>query len=125
MSCHTTGFEYNSGWKSAELTPLLEGNQCENCHGPSSKHVEQPDNAEFRKAIARTVEGVEKSHFCIGCHDEDNSPKFDFATDYKKIAPGPGQVRQSRSAQAASRQGREVTAPKVAQPVPTGKGRLK
>lgn len=86
VTCHTTGFEYNSGWKSAELTPHLEGNQCENCHGPSSKHVEQPDNAEFRKVIAMTVEEVEKSHFCIRCHDEDNSPKFDFAKDYRKIA---------------------------------------
>lgn len=89
VTCHTTGFEYNSGWKSAALTPHLEGNQCENCHGPSSKHVEQPDNLEFRKKIAMTVEGVEKSHFCIRCHDEDNSPKFDFAKDYRKIAhPG-------------------------------------
>lgn len=85
-SCHMTGVEYNSGWKSAELTPFLEGNQCENCHGPSSKHVEQPDNAAFRKAIAMTVEGVKKNHFCVRCHDEDNSPKFDFDTAYPKIA---------------------------------------
>jgi hypothetical protein len=80
VSCHTTGFEYNSGWMSAAATPYLKGNQCENCHGPASKHVEEPDNAEFRKKIARTAEGVKKSRFCFQCHDEDNSPKFDFDT---------------------------------------------
>ena len=35
---------YNSGWVSAEKTPYLKGNQCENCHGPASQHVAEPDN---------------------------------------------------------------------------------
>ncbi len=49
VTCHTTGFEYNSGWHSEAETPYLEGNQCENCHGPASKHLAEPDNVEFRK----------------------------------------------------------------------------
>src|SRR5262249_39581109 len=52
VSCHTTGFEYTGGFVSAEQTPLFKGNQCENCHGPGSKHAQQPDNAAFRKEIA-------------------------------------------------------------------------
>ena len=80
VSCHTTGFEYNSGWKSAALTPYLKGNQCENCHGPGSKHVAEPDNPEFRKAMALTAEEADKNRLCLRCHDDDNSPKFDFAT---------------------------------------------
>ncbi len=28
VSCHTTGFEYTSGWRSADATPHLKGNQC-------------------------------------------------------------------------------------------------
>jgi hypothetical protein len=86
ISCHTTGFEYNSGWKSAEATPYLKGNQCENCHGPASKHVEDPTNAEFLKAIARTAAGADKSGLCYRCHDEDNSPKFNFQTYWGQIA---------------------------------------
>ena len=86
VSCHTTGFEYTSGWKSAEATPLLKGNQCENCHGPASKHAAEPDNLAFRKAIARTAEAADKGGLCLRCHDEDNSPRFDFATYWGKVA---------------------------------------
>jgi hypothetical protein len=86
VSCHTTGFEYNSGWKSAALTPYLKGNQCENCHGPASTHVENPANPEIRKAIALKAAEVDHSRFCLRCHDEDNSPKFDFTTYWSQIA---------------------------------------
>ncbi|WP_422927302.1 multiheme c-type cytochrome [Singulisphaera sp. PoT] len=85
ISCHTTGFEYNSGWVSAEKTAYLKGNQCENCHGPGSKHIAEPTNADFRKAIARSVAEAEKSGLCARCHDMDNSPKFDFATYWAQI----------------------------------------
>ena len=86
ISCHTTGFTYESGWVSAEKTPFLEGNQCENCHGPASKHVEQPDLEEFSRSLARTAESADKSGMCLKCHDEDNSPHFNFASYWKKVA---------------------------------------
>ncbi len=86
ISCHTTGFEFHSGWRSAEQTPYLKGNQCENCHGPASKHVAEPDNLDFRKAIARTAGDANRNRLCLQCHDEDNSPKFDFATYWGKVA---------------------------------------
>ena len=86
VSCHTTGFEYTSGWQSAEKTSYLKGNQCENCHGPASKHVSDPGNPEFRKAIARTAADADRNRFCIRCHDEDNSPHFEFATYWGQIA---------------------------------------
>jgi hypothetical protein len=86
VSCHTTGFEYTSGWKSAALTPYLKGNQCENCHGPASKHVENPDDPAARKAIALSAAAAQQNRFCIRCHDEDNSPKFDFTTYWSQIA---------------------------------------
>src|SRR5262249_4837230 len=85
ITCHTTGFEYHSGWRSEAETPHLKGNQCENCHGPGSKHIAEPDNAEYRKAMKLTIEQAENHHFCITCHDGDNSPKFDFDTYYSKI----------------------------------------
>ncbi|MEA2630128.1 MAG: hypothetical protein QOE66_347 [Chloroflexota bacterium] len=85
VGCHTTGFEYTSGWKSAALTPFLKGNQCENCHGPASKHVEAPDDPQARKAIALTAADADRNRLCIRCHDEDNSPKFDFTTYWGRI----------------------------------------
>ena len=84
--CHTTGFEYESGFRSAAESAHLKGNQCENCHGPASKHAEQPDNADFRKLIALTAERADKNRLCLQCHDEDNSPHFKFETYYPKIS---------------------------------------
>jgi hypothetical protein len=86
VTCHTTGFEYTSGWKSAEATPYLKGNQCENCHGPGSKHVAEPDNKAILAAMELTPEKAEKNGLCQTCHDGDNSPKFEFGTYYPQIA---------------------------------------
>jgi hypothetical protein len=85
ISCHTTGFEYNSGFRSAELTPNLKGNQCENCHGPGSKHVAEPDSKEYRQLMAQSVASAEKNQLCYRCHDDDNSPKFNYDVYHGKI----------------------------------------
>lgn len=86
ISCHTVGFEYTSGYRSEELTPELKANQCENCHGPGSKHSAEPENAEFRKLITIRKETADKTGLCIRCHDEDNSPSFnDFAKWWAKV----------------------------------------
>jgi hypothetical protein len=85
IACHTTGFEYNSGWVSAEATPALKGNQCENCHGPASKHIADPDDMTFRNALKLTAEQADRNRLCIRCHDEDNSPKFDFASYWPQV----------------------------------------
>jgi hypothetical protein len=85
VTCHTTGFTYKSGWVSAEKTPNLKGNQCENCHGPASKHVEQPTNKDFLAPMHREAAAAEKGFFCQKCHDTDNSPHFDFKAYYPRI----------------------------------------
>jgi hypothetical protein len=85
ITCHTTGFEYNSGWVSAELTPYLKGNQCENCHGPGSKHAAEPDNADVRKVMARSAAEASRGGLCNRCHDEDNSPHFNFEKYFGQI----------------------------------------
>ena len=85
MTCHTTGFEYKSGWKSEKETPYLVGNQCENCHGPASRHVADPDNAEFKKAMHLDAQQADRNRLCYNCHDEDNSRDFDFGKFYGQI----------------------------------------
>ena len=86
VSCHTTGFTYKSGWVSAEKTPYLKGNQCENCHGPASKHVEDPTNRDFLAAMHRTADAADKGGLCAKCHDLENSKDFTFAAYYPRIA---------------------------------------
>jgi hypothetical protein len=85
ISCHTTGFEYNSGWKSEKETPHLAGNQCENCHGPASRHIADPDNGEFRKLLHLDAQQAEQNRLCLNCHDEDNSRDFEFKKFYGEI----------------------------------------
>ncbi|WP_435015530.1 multiheme c-type cytochrome [Tundrisphaera sp. TA3] len=86
ISCHTTGFGFNTGWVSADATPLLKGNQCENCHGPASFHIAEPDNPAYRKPMARTAESADRNGLCIRCHDEDNDHNFTFGGRYPVIA---------------------------------------
>ena len=85
ISCHTTGFGYNTGWVSAAQTPYLKGNQCENCHGPGSLHNAEPDNLEYRQKMVLTSEVADKGGFCIKCHNDDNDPHFTFAARYPPI----------------------------------------
>jgi hypothetical protein len=85
ISCHTTGFGYNSGWVSAEKTPLLKGNQCENCHGPASLHASEPDNAAYRQKMHMTAEEADRTNFCTKCHDLDNDHTYSFAARYAQI----------------------------------------
>jgi hypothetical protein len=85
ISCHTTGFGYTSGWVSAEKTPLLKGNQCENCHGPASLHASEPDNATYRQKMHLSAEEADRTNFCTKCHDVDNDHTYNFASSYAQI----------------------------------------
>jgi hypothetical protein len=84
VTCHTTGFPFASGWRSEPSTPHLAGNQCENCHGPGSRHAAEPDNPAFRQPMIRTTDEARKT-LCYQCHDHDNSPDFDFARYWSQI----------------------------------------
>jgi hypothetical protein len=85
VTCHTTGFEYTSGYRTATATPHLKATQCENCHGPASKHAANPDSLDFRKPLRVTAVQSDKGLLCNRCHDEDNSPKFEFATYWSQV----------------------------------------
>lgn len=82
--CHTTGFEYKTGFRSESETPHLLGNGCENCHGPASLHVQFPKEAKYWQPLKRTAAAV--TNACRSCHDSENDPHFDFAKYWPKIA---------------------------------------
>ncbi|MGL6072717.1 MAG: multiheme c-type cytochrome, partial [Fimbriiglobus sp.] len=42
LVCHTTGFDYQSGFEDAKKSAHLKHNSCENCHGPGSAHSKNP-----------------------------------------------------------------------------------
>jgi hypothetical protein len=71
VPCHTTGWGRPGGLGALDTSAVrrLKGVQCESCHGPMRGH---PQDESIRSAaIAEAA--------CTGCHDEANSPQFDFA----------------------------------------------
>lgn len=96
LACHVTGWHpqqvlrYGSGYINEQLSAHLLGNQCENCHGPGSRHIELIENddiEEARKLVKVTLKQAET--FCYDCHDLDNSPHFVFEEYWPEVAhPG-------------------------------------
>jgi hypothetical protein len=95
LACHVTGwhpqqvFRFKTGYKNVKESAHLLGNQCENCHGPGSEHVNVFENGgdeEAAKKLMRVTQKQAKDNVCYTCHDLDNSPHFKFETYWKKIA---------------------------------------
>lgn len=112
LSCHVTGwdpqgvFAYDSGFLPEKVAQakgdpdryyLLQGQQCENCHGPGSEHVRVEEAfLKDQKSIDREtltaarrqmvlMKSAAEDHLCRKCHDYENSPKFDFDKYWEEI----------------------------------------
>jgi hypothetical protein len=77
LGCHATGFGKKGGF--GDPTPFnlsrLGGVQCEACHGPLAGH---PEN---ESVVPQPV----TEQTCLQCHDEANSPEFDYTAYHRKI----------------------------------------
>lgn len=78
--CHTTGYGMHGGFLSAGSTPERRDVGCEDCHGASSAHAKDP--------LKKTSRFETASDSCLACHDQENSPTFDYATFWDKIRHG-------------------------------------
>ncbi|MDG1894325.1 MAG: multiheme c-type cytochrome [Fuerstiella sp.] len=102
LACHVTGWDpheyirFQSGFLNKKfaadddekmLHKLMAGTQCENCHGPGSRHielVEADDLAAAAQEVRVTLEQARKN-VCEKCHDLDNSPDFDFEEYWERV----------------------------------------
>ena len=75
LPCHTTGFGQPGGFADPRDRGLRNV-QCEACHGPMLLHLEQAGRVGFRPDPGLRVNEAS----CLVCHDEANSPRFDFGT---------------------------------------------
>ena len=99
LACHVTGWDpkeylrFRSGFINEDmaetdedklLQSLLANNQCENCHGPGSQHIEQIEagNIEAAKPLVKVT--LQESA-CVKCHDGENSPDFNFEDYWDEV----------------------------------------
>lgn len=68
VSCHTTGFGYQTGFQIGDSDSTLKGVQCETCHGPGKQHVGNPKKSNIRSGADTSL--------CLQCHDTEHSPGF-------------------------------------------------
>ncbi len=80
QQCHVTGYGLPGGFVSNLRSPQRVSVGCENCHGPSAAHAAQPRTQTPFFGRARDA--------CIQCHDEENSPKFQYEAAWPKIQHG-------------------------------------
>ena len=74
LRCHVTALGQPGGFTRIDAPEHLREVSCESCHGPGSQHV----------ATQAALVPVTPTT-CIGCHDRENSPHFDYATYWPKI----------------------------------------
>ena len=67
--CHVVGYNYESGFISEEKTPQLKNVGCEYCHGPGSKHYENP----YEYHMTPIPDRIE---LCKKCHTPEHDGDF-------------------------------------------------
>jgi hypothetical protein len=73
LVCHTTGYQYKNGYADERPYNSLVNVQCEACHGYGTTHAR---DGKWR---------LQARNSCVTCHDQANSPEFDYATYWEKI----------------------------------------
>lgn len=78
QQCHTTGYGQSGGFFSIAQSKTMVNVGCESCHGASADHAANPKT---RTAMVATDS-------CVGCHDRENSPAFNYEEYWKTIKHG-------------------------------------
>ncbi len=85
--CHVTGYGLPGGFASVKRSPESIDIGCESCHGPSQAHVDDTK--------IRTPHFARAKDHCTGCHDRENSPKFDYQKYWAAVRHGAASEKTS------------------------------
>jgi len=83
LECHTIGYMASDGFLNTRLTPHLKNVSCESCHGRGDHHVKY-----YRGEDRELKDFKFKKVNCVGCHNPDNSAKFEYAAYWEKVKHG-------------------------------------
>lgn len=109
IGCHVTGWQRPGGVCRLDLVAPAANVGCEACHGPGSRHAEDPDAVHLSKG--------DEPATCTGCHDLENSPHFDFEKYVAQVlGPGHGQP-------APPKPPKPTAAPDAGRPAPAKRGK--
>lgn len=74
LQCHVTGYDFEAAAAPSKIK-IVDGVQCESCHGPASEHLKDAKTLKFKPAAiteidirAHIVKADEQT--CRGCHNE-------------------------------------------------------
>jgi|ETNmetMinimDraft_3_1059899.scaffolds.fasta_scaffold14632_1 LysM repeat protein len=76
LSCHTSGFGRDDGYLNYNITAGLKTVNCTECHYVPESHLEESGLHELEPVIEEA---------CLRCHDQKNSPSFEFASFTERI----------------------------------------
>ena len=87
LRCHVTGFGQSGGFPVAvpkkPLRHSMAGVGCEACHGPGKAHCDKPKEPRLIAKLGGTCNECSILPICRQCHDDRNSPRFDYRTALK------------------------------------------
>ena len=113
IGCHVTGWQQPGGTCRIDNVTGRDHVGCESCHGPGAVHAADASDDNIGKG--------NEPKSCIGCHDKENSPHFEFDAYVAKIlGPGHGQPAPEGSSPAPKKPPLKKAPPKKAPP-PTRK----
>jgi hypothetical protein len=98
VGCHVTGFRAPGGSEVVENEGLRDV-QCEQCHGPGARHVDDPETV---KLPAQTAVDV-----CLECHTAEHSDTFDYDA-YLRDVLGAGHGADARAKLGKGPTGKEL-----------------
>ncbi|MCP4870789.1 MAG: hypothetical protein GY898_18965 [Proteobacteria bacterium] len=81
LRCHTTGFAAAGGFADPTGERALLNVECEACHGPMARHVEEAARRGFAPSAGQPITET----VCRRCHDPANSPRFDYSTYLPRV----------------------------------------
>lgn len=92
VGCHVTGYRKPGGSEVVENQGLRDV-QCEQCHGPGTFHVEEPEAA---KGGAQHIQLEAPRDVCDECHTPEHSDTFDYEA-YLRDVLGEGHGAEARA----------------------------